>query len=646
MGRRFWLILGVMLLAPPALPLARAQGEGGPPAPDATPAAPSDLPLPKPFELPAPDDPTSPGDQPKSDSPRNTPSAGARVQDRGREGNSPDGPAPGNPRDVPPLSPASPIEPEPRAGEPSKSRRQSRPRADAAIERADGPPSAAGEPGVPADRLPAGKQSVALSVEVQSPPSMNLHQPATVRLVIRNTGGSDALQVRIRDELPEGLKYLSSKPEATVEGTSVLNWSLDALPAGKDAVITVKVEPVKTGPLDHGASVWFQTGSRARATVYQPKLKIEQKASAQKVLKGHAVEFRVFVKNVGDGPARDVTVVAKLSPGLRHGSGSRGSDEMVTEPIPVLGAGQTEELDPLVAEAMKAGPESCTVTAKSKDVVVTEADEEATSIQKITVVEPMLAIELTGPKQRCTETLALLEIAVRNPGTAPARKVRVTAFVPPGARMLAVPKGARYDAASRRLQWSIEELEPGPDPKKLAFEVKVGDVGSYQVDAEAVGEGGLKAAKQSLVTDVIGMPDVDLVVSERQRVIDVKGKTVFFILLRNYGTKDATNIRLSATVSKNLKVKGSFDVPPGLEFKFNDADGQIVLQDAEGNGIKQLRPGRELKMGLEVEVTGAEPKVATCRVQVRHDELSEPFEDMAGVKVLNPSPRAAESEKP
>ncbi len=390
----------------------------------------------------------------------------------------------------------------------------------------------------------------------------------------------------------------------------------------------------------------FQTGSWARTRVYEPKLKVELRASAAKVLKGHAVEFRVFVTNVGNGPARDVTVSAKLSGGLRHGSGERASDEMVTEPIPELAPKQTEELDPLVAEAIQAGDQSCTVRARSKDVVVSD-EETAKSVSPVTVVEPKLAIELNGPKQRCTETFAPYEIAVRNPGTAPARKVRVTALVPPGARLFGLPKDARYDASSRRLQWSIDELEPGTKPTVLGFEVKVGDVGAYQVNAEAHGEGGLKADKKTLVTDVIGMPDVRVEVGERQRVIDVNGKTVFFVRLRNLGTKDATNIRLSATVSKNLTITGGYDVPLGFDFFKDGKDGrQVMLQDEDGGGIKRLGPGKELVTGLEVEVTGAEQKVATCHVQVTHDELPEPFLGMASVRVLNPSPKAADADKP
>ena len=64
-----------------------------------------------------------------------------------------------------------------------------------------------------------------------------------------------------------------------------------------------------------------------------------------------------------------------------------------------------------------------------------------------------------------------------------------------------------------------------------------------------------------MTTDVRGLPDVDLVVSERLRVVDVGGKTTFQIRLRNYGTKEATNILLTATLSKNLKAMEAGRLP-------------------------------------------------------------------------------------
>jgi uncharacterized repeat protein (TIGR01451 family) len=589
------------------------------------------------------DDRTAPDGTPKTVRRKTRPSAEVPAQDGAQDA---DPPASGAIPGVPPLSPAPSMEPLPPAGAPSRAGRPLRPTGDPDVTRADGPAAPAGESGMgglPADQLPAGKQSVAVTVDVQSPPNMNLHQKATVRLIVRNTGASDALQVRIRDELPEGLKFVDSEPKATLEGTSGLTWSLPALAAGKDQVIKVVVEPVKTGELDHGVSVWFQTGSKARSKVYQPRLKIEQLASSDKVLRGQPVEFKIRVTNIGDGPARNVTVTAKLSAGLRYGSGGHGIDEMITEPIPVLEPEQSEDLDPLVAAAVLAGEASCTVKATSPDVIARDKGEETQAVSKVTVVEPRLEVAIAGPKRRCTETNAAYEVVVKNPGTAPARKVRVVAFVPPGVRLLGVPEDARYDSPSRRLQWSIDQLDPDSS-RKYSFEVKVGNVGRYDVAAEASGAG-VPKDKKSLVTEVFGMADVDLVVSERQRVVDVKGKTIFLITLRNYGTKEAKNILLSASVSRNLDVTGSFDLPPGLSFGRgkDDKEGQWALRDTEGRGgIKRLGPGETLQMGLEVEVTAAEPKVATCRVLVTHDGLSVPLEDMAHVQVLNPSSEPAD----
>ena len=282
--------------------------------------------------------------------------------------------------------------------------------------------------------------------------------------------------------------------------------------------------------------------------------------------------------------------------------------------------------------------------ARSPDVIAQEKGEEARSVASVTVVEPKLTVAVSGPSKRCTDTNAVYTVAVANPGTADARKVRVVAFVPPGARLVALPKNARYDTTTRRLQWSIDTIRHGPDSQKLAFEVKVGAVGKYEVSAEASAEGGLKAARQSLATDVFGMADVDLVVSERQRVIDVGGKTVFLITLRNYGTKEATNLRLWATVTKNLKVTGSLDKQDGPAL-FDTKEGNFVWQDDGKGGIKSLGPGKTMVLGLEVEVTADKPEVATCKVFVKHDGLPE-FEDSAHVKVLTASPRPAEAAGP
>ena len=83
-------------------------------------------------------------------------------------------------------------------------------------------------------------------------------------------------------------------------------------------MISIKVKPTKTGPFDHTATVRFETGCKSRTRVLEPKLKVDVivNPTVGKVLKGQPVEFRVAVTNTGDGPARNVSIQAKLSEGL------------------------------------------------------------------------------------------------------------------------------------------------------------------------------------------------------------------------------------------------------------------------------------------------------------------------------------------
>ena len=120
-------------------------------------------------------------------------------------------------------------------------------------------------------------------------------------------------------------------------GDSLLSWRISTLPAGSERVILLKVKPTKAGgALDHAATVTFQAGSKATSRVLRPRLKLEvvQTPAEGKVLKNKTAEFRIAVTNTGDGPARNVTVQAKLSPGLapRDRRAERGQQLRAADP--------------------------------------------------------------------------------------------------------------------------------------------------------------------------------------------------------------------------------------------------------------------------------------------------------------------------
>ncbi len=126
------------------------------------------------------------------------------------------------------------------------------------------------------------------------------------------------------------------------------------------------------------------------------------------------------------------------------------------------------------------------------------------------------------------------------------------------------------------------------------------------------------------------MPDVDLVVSESKRVVDVGGETTFQIRIRNYGTEDAKNLLVSAILSPNLNIVKTGSNMASVESRFNEKDHELRFDT-----IAKLGPGKEIILGARVSVQGPQPKIATCRVFVTHDDLPDGhrFEDMASVKV-------------
>ena len=457
-----------------------------------------------------------------------------------------------------------------------------------------------------ADRLAAGPQAVGLTVEVQAPPTVNLNLETTIKIVVRNTGKADASGVMVRDELPEGLEFLGSQPEQASGGKGgggVLTWSLGTLAVGGERVVKLRVRPTKAKPMDHVATVTMIAGAKARMTVREPKLKVELTAVPTKVLKGQTVRFNITVSNPGTGPAKNVSIQARLGSGLKHAEG--GYIEQVIDEVK---ANETIPLDPLLVEAIAGGEHACEVTVTSPDVAK-EAPEARIS-QAVTITEPMLKLALSGHTKRITNSTAVYRLTVENPGTAPAQRVRVTTFLPIGGKVYA-PKaaGVAFDPQSRRLTWDVPQLD-AKEHLDLDFKILTGGIGLYHLNAEAKAAGPL-SAKANLDTDVTGMADVRFDIHESTRAIDVKERTTFVVNIKNFGSKDATNLLVSARLSGQLKVVDA----AGTE---KEAVATTAGDEVKFPTIDRLGPGQELK--LTIDVVAEKPGVGTCQVTLVHDD--------------------------
>lgn len=596
--------------APPATPMA--VGEQKPAAPPAGEPAPPPGPAPRgedPFPAPPPGEPVPPDPKEKLGP---VPSIGPPAEPAPPP---PSGQAPA-PRDsqversqsVPLGSPRLPVGAgagtEPGASLPPARERPGQPA-----------PSASGREPEPfvlsPERLPLGKQSIGLTVEVKGPPTINLNQTALFRIIVTNPGTVDATNVTVRDELPAGLEFMSSQPAEQRISESLLVWSLNAVPAGSERVITLKLKPTKVGQFDHAATITMQAGAKSQTQVHEPKLRVEQIAPSGKILKGKPVEFRIAVTNIGDGPARQVMVRAKLSAGLRVDPNEPSDQNLFEQDLGDLAPGQRVELDPLVPDTVQGGEQSCTVLALSPDV--SPGSEGAQVTRTISVVEPKLKLTLLAPVTRYTDTIGTYSIVLENPGTVTARNVRVLATLPIGGMLVQpMPVGARFDSSNRRLQWNPMVVEPGEKEKvTLTFQVRMGGPGIYSIAAEARSTG--LYASDTRSTDVQAIADLDLEISEDRRVVDVGETTTFKVRIRNKGRKEASGLLVSAVHSDNIEVVETRGTDKNAEY-VKDKPGMFAFPVID-------RLGSDKECDLWIKVKALKPGQATCRVSLIHGDI-------------------------
>ena len=491
-----------------------------------------------------------------------------------------------------------------------------------ATEGQGGPPTQ-GIPGdpksfvLPADRVPLGRQSMGLTVDVVGPEFWNINQVCVLKIVVKNTGAADAMGVSVRDELPDGLAFVSSQPEAQPLGT-LLTWSLGIVPANSERTISLSVRPTKIGAFDHAATVTMLAGGKSRTIVREPKLKVEQTATSGKILKGQPAQFKIVISNPGDGPARNVFVRAKLTPGLKHESAA--PDQILEQKIDVISAGQRVVLNTLEADTLVGGEQACEVSAESQDVVAGAPD--ARNRTTVTVVEPKLVMKLLGPDKRFTDMMATYDISMENPGTSSAKNVVVQALLPVGGRLYATPTGATFIQQGRKLVWKKSQLDPG-EKAMMTFKVQMGGIGLYQVAAEAKADGGL-LAKDTISTDVSGLADVDIDITESRRAVDVGEMTVYKIKIVNRGTKEATKILVSAKIPDTVEPRETSGTD--VEGEFQPTTRMFIFPQ-----IDRLGPGKQIELGIKVEAV--KPGEAICRVYLTHEEMTEKLEDLAVFKV-------------
>jgi uncharacterized repeat protein (TIGR01451 family) len=324
-----------------------------------------------------------------------------------------------------------------------------------------------------------------------------------------------------------------------------------------------------------------------------------------------------------------VIVQAKLSNGLRL-----GNDDIVEQTIAEIKPGERIELDPLIVDTVAGGQQTCTVEARSPDVNTVVEDQRVA--RSIDVTKPELTVKLTGQDHRYTGQTIEYKLSVTNPGTAPARRVKLSAALPSaGGKLVAKPERADFDKQTRKLFWALDQVEPG-QTVDMTFVYMTSTPGLYRATAEAT-SGELRSS-ETMSTDVSGIAVLDLQVTQASQLIDVGKNNFYDITIKNVGSKEALRLQLRGNLTKDkLKLLQHFNVEKG-DFVYKESTGDFVFPE-----IDRLAVGQSITLSLEAQAIASGP--AGCHVFLGHAEMGEEeakVEDVVSTTITgNGRPRPA-----
>ncbi len=158
---------------------------------------------------------------------------------------------------------------------------------------------------------------------------------------------------------------------------------------------------------------------------------------------------------------------------------------------------------------------------------------------------------MIGPRRRYLEHQAVYQVAISNPGTAPAEQVELVAQLPSGLKFVSANNSGHYDDVERAVHWRLEEL---PANERGVVEMVAMPVQPGQQSVKLRGTAVKAAAVEKEQPVVVeGIAAVLFQVVQGANPIEVGGQTSYEIRVVNQGSKAAANVRLAVLLPPELK---------------------------------------------------------------------------------------------
>lgn len=347
-----------------------------------------------------------------------------------------------------------------------------------------------------------------LEMKKTGPPQGVLHDPMMYKIVVTNPGKVPVTDIQIVDQLAEGLEYVQETSNGAVPVSKVgpapnqRTWTLGTLKPKETRTLEYRVMPRKTGEWISEA-VATATGVQIKAgcntVVQEAKIALQVSGPAnEKSMANAATPYLVQVHNTGSATLHNLRVSCSFPAELRVAKASSGGQmfrDAVQWVLPKLGPNESKELSVSLI-APSAGIREIVVSARG-DKGLEQRKKLPTSFEGIAALNWQTeGTAVAAPGQEIVYT-----ITVKNPGSAPAKNVKIVADLP------AQVEFRQAQPAFQRGQGGIF-FNPIEIPAKETVTFKVVAVAKkagearfhFEMTAEGMSSGALKNAKATTIS--------------------------------------------------------------------------------------------------------------------------------------------------
>ncbi|MFM9068608.1 MAG: hypothetical protein ACKOUR_14945, partial [Planctomycetota bacterium] len=460
--------------------------------------------------------------------------------------------------------------------------------------------------GQPGAKHLEGIQTPTLSIEKIAPGEIQVGQPATFGVRVRNTGRVVAQQIVIHDQIPRGTRLAETTPAATRGADGSLQWQVGALEPGQEATVSLRVIPEQEGEIGSVAQVTFQSLASVRTVATRPQIMIEHNAPP-KVLIGQPIVIQLTITNQGTGSARNLILEEVVPAGLSHPAGPE-----LEYPVGNLRPQESKRIE-LTLKGLKPGNYQNVIVARTETAALAEAR------VPVEVQAPRMVVNVAGPKVRYLDRQATYAVSVANPGTAPATNLEVVAQLPRGLKFVSADHQGQYDPQRHTVAWGLAELPPGVAGTSQVVVVPI-EPGEQRLRVSGRGDLNLEHTSEQAVM-VETLSELQFAVADTADPIEVGSETTYDLRVMNRGSRTASNIQLA------------IDFPPELEPLSGDGPSRVQVRGGQLTIEPLARLAPNAQVAYQIKVKGLRPGDPRIRVRLTCDEAPTPVSKEESTRV-------------